>query len=797
MTSMPHPRMNVFDRLPAADEVRTILRGRWLQTVARFMTSSKTVGVTTSAVIATMMGCGPSGTPVASRSIESSAAVDRSYDQGGMIVTEDELSMVVDMPIGPSDPGGLSEAALQPPEISISSSSNPKRGDSAGRRTRTTMRLVTDEPSKPGAQSASIQSASIRTASERKPHQEAADVKGLPPAASLTPTASLPLESSIAAESTPKREVDGSGEALMPPDSVSLPNDALASPSFSLPIEPAGEMDLPPIDSGDVSASPPSHEIAMVAGEAGTDVAADAPIADRTESDDQATVKSILAGGDDSNDLNIVNSSVPTDTPPTAQPADTKPGVEQPSDDYRSWPTPRVALVVTGNQHGYIEPCGCTGLDKQKGGVARRYTFIEQLRGQGWTLLPIDAGNQVRRYGLQAEMKLEQSVRALREMDYAAVGIGPDDVRLGIGPMLTVASDPANHFNSANTVLFDEDMVPKFEIVGRGGVNVAVTSILDVDSMKSHPSGEIEINPIEVAATAVLEKIAQRGDVDYRVLMFYGDEDAAKTLVKNVGGFDLVVVSGGYGEPTFQPMEIPDSTTRLIVTGDKGMYAGVVGLYDGDRDSDSTLQIRYARVPLTHEFADAPRMRALMADYQEKLRQVGFEGLGLLPAGRHPSGDEYVGTATCGKCHTNALAVWEGSAHAGATEHLVRPPRERSDIARHFDPECVSCHVTGWNPQEYYPYQTGYVSLEASGHLLGNGCENCHGPGAAHSAAEEPGADVSDDQRLALRVSMRLPLSRAKQKCMECHDLDNSPDFHEPDAFEDVYWPEVEHYGLD
>jgi hypothetical protein len=28
--------------------------------------------------------------------------------------------------------------------------------------------------------------------------------------------------------------------------------------------------------------------------------------------------------------------------------------------------------------------------------------------------------------------------------------------------------------------------------------------------------------------------------------------------------------------------------------------------------------------------------------------------------------------------------------------------------------------------------------------------------------------------------------------CMECHDLDNSPDF----DFQ-LYWPEVEHYGLD
>jgi len=31
---------------------------------------------------------------------------------------------------------------------------------------------------------------------------------------------------------------------------------------------------------------------------------------------------------------------------------------------------------------------------------------------------------------------------------------------------------------------------------------------------------------------------------------------------------------------------------------------------------------------------------------------------------------------------------------------------------------------------------------------------------------------------------------------LECHDIDNSPDFHKEGAFDD-YWAEVEHHGLD
>lgn len=466
--------------------------------------------------------------------------------------------------------------------------------------------------------------------------------------------------------------------------------------------------------------------------------------------------------------------------------------------DYANWQPPSLTLVVTGNQHGYIEPCGCTGLDRQKGGVARRFTFIDSLRDRGWQVAPIDAGNQVRRFGAQPEIKLQQTVDALIQMQYAAVGIGPDDAKLGIGPMLAVAAaDDTSPFHSANVVLFDESMMASHRMIDRGNIRVGVTSVLDPASIDGKLAEEITLKPLVQSATAALAAMNNE-NANFRVLMFFGKEDDARKLIRSVSGYDLVVVSGGYGEPTFEPMTIEDSPTQMIVTGNKGMYAGLIGLDPLDTaDTKSSLSMRYSRVALTDRFEDAPQMRALMGDYQEQLRQVGLEGLGLLPPIPHSSGDAFVGSATCGKCHTTAMDIWENSMHALATEHIVHPPSERGDVARHFDPECISCHVTGWNPQEYYPYKTGYLDLNVSNHLTGNGCENCHGPGAAHSAAEEDGSNVSQAERLALRDAIRLPLEQAREKCMQCHDLDNSPDFHETDAFEDIYWPEVEHYGVD
>lgn len=457
--------------------------------------------------------------------------------------------------------------------------------------------------------------------------------------------------------------------------------------------------------------------------------------------------------------------------------------------DYKTWPIPDVALFVTGQQHGYIEPCGCTGLENQKGGVARRMTFATQLRESGWPLLPIDAGNLVRRFGRQAEIKFHRSLEALREMGYAAVGFGPDDIRIGVGDLIQEAAaespDDAIYY-SANVVLIDPSLMPAYRIVEQNGLRVGVTSILDPAALESPLSEDITLNDPVASAQDVLAKLRVE-DAAFKVLTYYGKESAAQELVRKVPGFDLLIVAGGYGEPTYQPETIEGSATKMILTGDKGMYVGLVALY---KDAE----MRYARVPLDASFSDAPKMRKLMADYQFQLRDLGLENLGIKPI-PHPSGEKFVGSEACGKCHTTAFEIWKESPHFNATESLVRPG-ERSDVPRHFDPECISCHVTGWNAQNYQPYISGYLNLEASKHLHGNGCENCHGPGASHAAAESGDGDVTDLRRNQLREAMKLPLAQAREKCMECHDLDNSPDFHKEGAFED-YWAEVEHSGLD
>ncbi|MCU0718748.1 MAG: hypothetical protein MUC83_03520, partial [Pirellula sp.] len=136
------------------------------------------------------------------------------------------------------------------------------------------------------------------------------------------------------------------------------------------------------------------------------------------------------------------------------------------------WENPWVVFFVTGRQYGYIEPCGCTGLENQKGGLMRRDSLLSKIKERGWEVLPIDAGNQVRRIAKQSEIKFEWTAKALSMMGYVAATFGPDDLRGShaslVYPLLNTQTDdkgnPQPLFISANVSIFDGMDTP-FKVV--------------------------------------------------------------------------------------------------------------------------------------------------------------------------------------------------------------------------------------------------------------------------------------------------------------------------------------------
>jgi hypothetical protein len=450
------------------------------------------------------------------------------------------------------------------------------------------------------------------------------------------------------------------------------------------------------------------------------------------------------------------------------------------------WPRPKLAILITGCQHGYLEPCGCAGLDRMKGGISRRYSLFRELREKrGWTVVGLDVGGLSKGAGLQAELKFHTSVDAMRKMGYDAVALGTADLRLPTTDLVSVASpvnDKPGLFVSSNVGLFgfDAGFTGQPRIIEAAGMKIGVLAVLGKEYQRQIQNKDLEMTDPETAIAKQAPELRKKCDL--LVLLAHATMDESAALGKKFPDFDVVVTAGGAAEPPAQPTLVNGKKTRLIEVGEKGMNAIVLAWFD-----DTEQPVRYQRVILDSRFPNSDEMKQLMVVYQEQLKDLGLQGLGIREVS-HPTKDingRFVGSGKCLSCHEPSYKIWKKSGHARAWETLVKldPPRS-------FDPECISCHVVGWNPQKYFPYESGFKSEKETPQLIDVGCENCHGPGEKHVAAEM-GNDKALQQKL--REAVRQTLAQAeKSGCLECHDLDNSPDF----DFK-TYWPQVQHKEKD
>ncbi|MDG1894325.1 MAG: multiheme c-type cytochrome [Fuerstiella sp.] len=464
---------------------------------------------------------------------------------------------------------------------------------------------------------------------------------------------------------------------------------------------------------------------------------------------------------------------------------------------WEKWPRPQLALLLTGEQHGYFEPCGCTS--SQLGGMSRRADLAQKLKAAGWTVRGLDVGGLSRRTTRQAQIKFETTLAALRELDYVAIGLGPEELRMQPDFLLSQHVPPL-HFLSANLEFFgvpDLGTPLPSAVFEAGGLQIGITSVMSEELQKEVlPHPDITWKAPGPALTDVIADFDDR-NVSLRVLLSQASVTESDALAEQFPSFDVVLTAQGTSDPDPKAPLKKIGDTLVIETGRKGKYAGVLGVYPDDTETP----FRYKLISLEQEnFGETQSMITLMQVYQQRLES---EEIALTDAvgAPHPSGATFVGADTCGTCHENAMDIWKETGHAHALESLDpdnnRDGHERlNGVKRTYDPECLACHVTGWDPHEYIRFQSGFLNKKFAADddekmlhklMAGTQCENCHGPGSRHIEL------VEADDLAAAAQEVRVTLEQARKNvCEKCHDLDNSPDF----DFEE-YWERVKHYEKD
>src|SRR5262245_39898318 len=442
---------------------------------------------------------------------------------------------------------------------------------------------------------------------------------------------------------------------------------------------------------------------------------------------------------------------------------------------FDKWPQdrkPDLVLVVTGQTYGYLQKCGCSS--PQKGGLERRYNFVESLKARGWEVVGLDVGDVPRPLpytptSQQTLTKYESAMQAMKLMGYKAVAVGKEELAMPLLEALTKYTvQKGNEFprvHAANIANRDEfpgasggSAVTESDVItAKSGLSIGVVGVAGAELIQKGVDRNVKYNPDTGKVVAgILDDWKKAGQApDVKVLLYQGPIEwtdpgtnlraDAQTAAKGFPQFNIVICktpdeSDGPNVPTVVEGVNPDtkqpSASMICQVGQKGQNVGVVGIYKGAKG----IELYYQRVAMTDEFDTAADKEAghpilkLLQDYADTVKDNDYLSAMASKKKLHAAQARqreaaFVGDAHCQACHQAEWMHWSTTKHGHAYDALAKVATHPS--GRNFDGECIVCHTVG------YEYQTGYLNEKKTPHLKNVQCESCHGPGNLHVAEEQ------------------------------------------------------------
>lgn len=367
---------------------------------------------------------------------------------------------------------------------------------------------------------------------------------------------------------------------------------------------------------------------------------------------------------------------------------------------------PSAVILYTGNTKSHLEPCGC--YHEQSGGLPRRAYAIEQIRQCGFPTLVVDAGNIFDGQEKIDTQRCQTNMKALAEMDCSAVALSYTDFTYGDNYLIQQKDLATFPFLSPNE--------------------------MQKDFTEPYVTKQVGQHTIAFVAGDAPKQAVSEADV----IVSLGNP-------KELEHIDVVILP--------DEVEATKTETNILYVGSKseGKTLGLLALWI---DASGNLTDHHAvHIALTGEVGESELIRQMLTDfYQSTAEENKNLGLPLFAEqALEKQNIEYISANTCKSCHEQEYLQWSTTRHAFAYQTLVKKER-------YFDPNCVSCHTTGFG------YGTGFQIGDQDSTLKGVQCETCHGPGKQH---------VGNPKKTNIRSGKDTSL------CMQCHDTKHSPGFAE------------------
>jgi len=271
-----------------------------------------------------------------------------------------------------------------------------------------------------------------------------------------------------------------------------------------------------------------------------------------------------------------------------------------------------ITVLFSSDMLGKIRSCGCTV--KDSGGLGRRATYTERIRGGPREVLVFDAGD-----AFSLDLSFTKKEAELTMESFSLIGVDvftPGEMEFIFGlPFLKTLAENAEFETIAANVVEPSTGLPVFGklytvITLKGGLRVAITGILD-ETIK-FPAyidrSTFEIKPAERTLSKVIPLMKK--DADFLVLLSHMGMDRTRDLLSRVKDFDIVVT--GHGKPMMKNTD-KVGKTLLLGTGGLGQYLGRV-----DMELSPTGRMEYGRmrlIPLPDDIEIHPGIREIFRVY--------------------------------------------------------------------------------------------------------------------------------------------------------------------------------------
>lgn len=389
-------------------------------------------------------------------------------------------------------------------------------------------------------------------------------------------------------------------------------------------------------------------------------------------------------------------------------------------------------ITAAGDLRGEISPCGC-GPDSDLGGLMRQATYLENQRSQHPSLLYVDLGNNFPPPSEQGKLKIKLIRNVFHQLRPQVILLGPSELSFGIKSLDTKLPYLVSNIDKEWPILSKHIFSINKKRIGIWGY----LSPKMIYRNKNESSGVLPAN------SSLLEKwktLIIKARLDYKILLFRGDERELDTIAQS-NLFNLIITGNNNDDELNQILEMNTSTKSFQSVPTKGL--GVLsGRIDISSDVSSPLKV----VWLSAKFKNHPEVSKAFKAYDEEVNEQFFINLDRME--QHQQISPYIGVTVCEKCHQIQNAAWKKNRHSHAFETLKK-------VGKHFDPECLQCHVVGLN-------QKGFLSAELTPQFVNVQCENCHGPAKAH---------------LINPKEVKMPVVPNEKTCKKCHHGSHSPLF--------------------